>query len=78
MVKKAEDIYQDALLLSDEEWQKLLGYLVSPPQGDFASPELEQAWLEEAKRRDRAVADGKEKLIPGEDAMRELRERYCL
>ena len=25
MVKKAEDIYQDALLLSDEEWEKLLG-----------------------------------------------------
>ena len=78
MVKKAEDIYQDALLLSDEEWEKLLGYLVSPPKGDFASPELEQAWLEEAKRRDRAVTEGKEKLIPAEKVMRELRERYCL
>ena len=78
MARSAEDIYQDALLLSDEEWEKLLGYLVSPPEGDFANPGIEQAWLEEAKRRDRAVAEGKEKLIPAENAMRELRERYCL
>ena len=64
-------------MLSDEEWEKLLRFLVSPPEGNFASPEIEQAWLEEAMRRDRAVAEGKEKLIPGEEAMRELRERYC-
>jgi len=78
MGKKAEEIYQDALLLPDEEWEKLLRLLVSPPEGDFASSEIDRAWLEEAKRRDRAVAAGKEKLIPGEELMRELRERYCL
>lgn len=77
MAKSAEDIYRDVLLLTDEEREKLLRFLVSPPEGDFASPEIEQAWLEEAKRRDRAVADGKESLIPGEEVIRELRERYC-
>jgi hypothetical protein len=77
MAKKAEDIYREALLLPDEEWEKLWGFLVSPPEGDFASPEIEQAWLEEARRRDRAVAEGKDKLIPVEEMMRELRKHYC-
>jgi len=76
MVKKAEDVYQDALMLPDDERERLLRMLASPPEGDFVSPEIEQAWLDEARRRDKAVDEGEEPLIPAENVMHELRERY--
>jgi hypothetical protein len=76
MVKKAEDVYQDALMLPEEEREKLLRLLASTPEGDFVNPEIEQAWLEEARRRDKAVDERRETLIPAEEVMRELRERY--
>ncbi len=76
MGKKAEDVYQDALMLPEEERERLLRLLSSPPEGDFVNPEIEQAWLEEARRRDKAIDEGKEALIPAEEVMRELRERY--
>ncbi len=76
MVKKAEDVYQDALMLPEEERERLLRMLGSPPEGDFVSPEIEQAWLDEARRRDKAVDEGEEPLIPAENVMHELRERY--
>ena len=44
--------------------------------GGFASSEIEQAWLEEAKRVDREVDAGRMELIPAEEVMRELRKRY--
>ena len=76
MVKKAEDVYQDALMLPDDERERLLRMLASPPEGDLVSPEIEQAWLDEARRRDKAVDEGEEPLIPAENVMHELRERY--
>jgi len=76
MSKKAEDIYTDALALSDEEQEKLRELLETRSTGGFASPEIEQAWLEEAKRIDREVEEGRIELIPAEEVMRELRERY--
>ncbi len=69
MVKKAEDVYQDALMLPDDERERLLRMLASPPEGDFVSPEIEQAWLDEARRRDKAVDEGEEPLIPAENVM---------
>jgi hypothetical protein len=76
MSKKAEDVYADALALSDEEQQKLRDMLDAQCEGGFASPEIEQAWLEEAKRVDREVDAGRMELIPAEEVMRELRKRY--
>ena len=74
MVKKAEDVYQDALMLPNEERERLLRMLGSSPEGDFVSPEIEQAWLEEARRVDREIQAGREELIPADVVMRELRE----
>lgn len=76
MSKKAEDVYEDALALSDEEQLKLRDLLDTRCRGGFASPEIERAWLEEAKRIDREVDAGRIELIPAEEAMRELRKRY--
>jgi hypothetical protein len=76
MVKKAEDVYQEALMLPGEERERLLRMLASPLESDFVSPEIEQAWLEEARRRDKAMDESQAPLIPAEEVMRELRERY--
>ena len=76
MSKKAKDVYADALALSDDEQEKLREMLEIRSAGDFASPEIEQAWLEEAKRVDREVDAGRMELIPAEQVMRELRKRY--
>ena len=77
MVRKAEEIYREALALSDEERGKLLRLLAAREFGSYASPEIEQAWLEEIKRREREFNEGKVKSIPYEEVMGELRERYC-
>jgi hypothetical protein len=62
--------------LSDEERGKLR-LLAAREFGGYASPEIEQAWLEEIKRREREFDEGKVKSIPYEEVMGELRERYC-
>ena len=77
MARKAEEIYREALALSDEERGKLLRLLAVRESGGYASPEIEQAWLEEIKRREREFEEGKVTSIPYEEVMGELRERYC-
>jgi len=76
MSKKAKDVYADALALSKPEQVKLRELLDASCTGEFASPEIEQAWIEEARRRDELVDKGEEALIPAEEVMRELRQRY--
>ena len=76
MSKKAKDVYADALALSESEQVKLRELLDAGGTGGFASSEIEQAWLEEAKRVDREVDAGRMELIPAEEVMRELRKRY--
>ncbi len=77
MVRKAEKLYQEALSLSRAERVELARMLLGQAGDGFATPDIEQAWLDEARRRDRAVDEGREALIPAEEVMRELRERYC-
>ena len=76
MSKKAKDVYADALALSESEQVKLRELLDAGGTGAFESSEIEQAWLEEAKRVDREVDAGRMELIPAEEVMRELRKRY--
>ncbi len=40
----------------------------------FASPEIERAWMEECDRREKEIADGKAEWIPGDEAIRRVRE----
>ena len=75
MSKKAEDVYADALALSDEEQAKLRELLDSRPGGDFASPEIERAWREECDRRVEALDRGDMELIPHEEVFQRLRAR---
>lgn len=77
MSKKAEDVYADALALSDEEQRKLRELLEIRSAGDFASPEIERAWREECDRRVEAMDRGDMELIPHDEVFKRIRGRLC-
>ena len=76
MVRKAEELYKAALALSAEELEELKRLLSMQPDSGYASPEIEKAWMDEIERRERDLAEGSDKWIPGDEVMRGLRERY--
>ena len=39
--------------------------------------DIEEAWIVEVERRMKAIEDGTAELIPGEQVIRELREKYA-
>ncbi len=43
---------------------------------EFESPDAGNFWLEEIKRRDAEIAEGKVECIPAEDVFRELRKQF--
>jgi len=80
MVRSAEEIYQDALQLNEEERELLLLRLANEVQGSqenngWASPEIEQAWMEEIEQREQLAAEGKMEWIPAEEVFHSLREQ---
>ena len=74
MARKAEELYKEALALSAEEREELKRLLSMQADSGWASPEIERAWMEEIERRERDYRDGKTKMIPGEEAIRNARE----
>ena len=64
MARAVPDIYKDIQALSDSEKEDLLRTLVADLDAP-ADPDVEKAWLEEAQRRYRELAEGKVKGIPG-------------
>jgi len=75
MARKAEELYKAALALSAEEREELKRLLSMQADSGWASPEIEQAWMEEIERRERDYRAGKTKLIPGDEVLRRARER---
>jgi hypothetical protein len=76
MPRKAQDVYKDALALSEEEREELLQLLATQRDSGFASPEIEQAWMEEIARREKLHAEGKMGSVSWEELRRDLLERY--
>ena len=74
MVRKAEELYREALELTAEEREELMRLLTMQADSGWASPEIEQAWMEECDRRDRDYRAGKTKMIPVEESIRRARE----
>lgn len=74
MERKAQDVYRDALSLSEDEREELIRLLTMYPATGTTDPDVQRAALAEAERRHQAILDGSEKPIPGEDMMRELRD----
>jgi putative addiction module component (TIGR02574 family) len=75
MVRKAEELYKEALTLSEEERAELVRLLTMQADSGWANPEIEQAWLEEIERREQQYADGKTEWIPADEVLRQARER---
>ena len=75
MVKKAEELYREALALSEEERDELVRLLTMQTDSGWASPEIEQAWMEEIERRYREWKDGKVEGIPADEVFRRVRDR---
>lgn len=74
MAKKAEDVYREALTLSDKEREELVRLLTMPADSAWSSPELEQAWMDECDRREEAIDRGEMDLIPAEEVHRRVSE----
>ena len=74
MTRKAEELYKEALALSAEEREELKRLLSMQEDSLWPSPEIEQAWMAECDRRDRDYRAGKTKMIPVEEAIRDIRE----
>ena len=80
MASKVEELYEKALQLGEDEREILLLLLTNATQSDeenngWASPEIEQAWMEECDRRMKAIEDGTMELIPADEVYRHVRER---
>jgi hypothetical protein len=65
------------LPLSAEEREEPLRLLTMQADSGWASPAIEQAWIEEIERREKEIAEGKNQWLPGDEVMRQLRDRYC-
>jgi putative addiction module component (TIGR02574 family) len=74
MARKAEELYKEALALSPEEREELMRLLSMRADSLWASPEIEQAWMEECDRRERDYRAGKTEMVPGDEAIRHARE----
>ena len=77
MVRKPEELYKEALKLSEEEREELVRLLTMQADSGWASPEIEQAWMEECDRRMTAIEDGTMELIPADEVYRHVRERLA-
>jgi len=75
MVRKAEDLYREALALSEVEREELVRLLTMKNDSMWASPEIEQAWMDECDRRMKAIDEGKMELFPADEVLRAARER---
>ena len=77
MVKKAEDVFKDALALTADEREQLVRLLIEQPAGSWVTPEIEQAWMDEIERRVGAIDRGEAELIPAEEVFRRLDESFA-
>ena len=73
--KTAQDVYEIICGLSAEERNELLAMLEPGRNDGWASPEIKQAWLEEARRRSQLRAEGKTRSVDGEKVFAELRQK---
>ncbi len=77
MVKKAEDVFKDALALNADEREQLVKLLIEQPAAVWATPEIEKAWQEECDRREAAMDSGEMEMVPHDEVMRRVRARLA-
>lgn len=77
MAKKAKDVFKDALALNADEREQFVRLLIEQPAGSWATPEIEQAWMDEIERRVETIDRGEAELIPAEEVFRRLDESFA-
>ena len=68
-----EQLAKEAMSLPVESRAKLADLLVESLEGDEIG-QIQKAWVGEAKRRRDEVRAGKVNTVPGDEALREVRE----
>jgi len=68
-----EEIFSEAMALEPQEREALAEQLLLTVNGDRAA--IEAAWVEECKLRMEAVDRGELPVVPGDEVMRNLRNR---
>jgi len=69
------EILKAAMELPEDEREKLAEELDQLVHGDFANPEIEEAWAAEVERRIDEVDSGQVKTIPWPEARAQVLER---
>jgi putative addiction module component (TIGR02574 family) len=75
MSRTFEEVRDEAMALSPEEWGHLAEELLDSVRSD-EDVESDEAYASEIQRRVAEIEAGTAKLIPGEDVIRELRAKY--
>ena len=68
-----EQLAKEAMSLPGESRAKLADLLVESLEGDEIG-QIQKAWVSEAKRRRDEVRAGKVSTVPGDEALREVRD----
>lgn len=72
--KTAQDLYEAFLELSEADQHKLL--LLISKNSEWVSDEIEQAWVNEARRRLELFESGNATTIPADEAINQARQRF--
>ena len=73
MATTVEELAKKAMSLPGELRAQLADMLVESLEGEDIG-EVQEAWIAEAKRRRDEVRDGKVATVPGEEALRKVRD----
>lgn len=69
-----EVLEAEIMELGQEERERMLAKLIA---SKTHADEIESDWIDEALRREAAVAGGKSSLVPGEEALARVRARFA-
>ena len=75
--RTVEEIYQEAQKLSADERELLLAMLQQHDAPGLVTPDIDQAWVEEIRRRVRLLDEGKMKTVPMEEALQRAHDRLA-
>ena len=76
MVNKVEKMYEQVMMLREDERRKLIGLLTELEGGHESRVEVERLWNEEAARRYRDYKSGKVVAIPADEVFQRLEARF--
>jgi hypothetical protein len=75
MTARTEKIYKEALNLPAEDRLTLLDKLLHSSNLSTLA-DIDQAWIEDAERRDRQIDEGTATLIPGDEVFAKINARF--